>query len=309
MRGLRRLVHALTGRKAFVSDRARVHGLETASVHPTARFTVLDRPGQIVLGQAVHVGRNAELTAAGGGIIEIGDDTSLQEGVILFGHIKVGAHVLFGRQVFAASRGHNFRYQPAWLIRDQDLSALSQLPPAEMLARDQVVIEDDCWIGQGVVITPAVRLGRGAVIGANSVVTRDVPPYEVHGGAPARKIGTRLPFCPPARLDPALDMHIPYFYRGFRLSRAALAHSRARGVVDGQPGALLVLAAGAQLCLRGESSTGMRWSINGVPQPTIAAGPFCVTAPIMPAASAGLLGAYTTIELKDSGAVAGAEII
>ncbi len=57
----------------------------------------------------------------------------------------------------------------------------------------QTVIGADAWIGFGVFIKQGVRIGRGAIIGARAVVTKDVPPYEIWGGVPARKIGERFP--------------------------------------------------------------------------------------------------------------------
>lgn len=56
----------------------------------------------------------------------------------------------------------------------------------------ETVIEDDVWIGYGATILAGVRIGRGAIIAAGAVVTRDVPAYEIHGGIPARKIGLRF---------------------------------------------------------------------------------------------------------------------
>jgi acetyltransferase-like isoleucine patch superfamily enzyme len=52
-------------------------------------------------------------------------------------------------------------------------------------------IEDDVWIGSNSVILPGVRIGRGAVIGAGSVVTKDVPPHCIYAGNPARLIRHR----------------------------------------------------------------------------------------------------------------------
>ena len=65
----------------------------------------------------------------------------------------------------------------------------------EPLARKNSVTEIGCdvWIGDGAVILPGLHIGHGAVIGANAVVTRDVPPYAVVGGVPARIIKHRFP--------------------------------------------------------------------------------------------------------------------
>ena len=56
-----------------------------------------------------------------------------------------------------------------------------------------VVVEDDVWIGFGAVVLTGVRIGRGAIVAAGSVVTRDVDPYSIVGGNPAKKIAER--FC------------------------------------------------------------------------------------------------------------------
>ena len=54
--------------------------------------------------------------------------------------------------------------------------------------KGKIIIEKDAWIGTGSVILPGVRIGEGAVVGANSVVRKDVPPYTVVGGVPAKEI-------------------------------------------------------------------------------------------------------------------------
>lgn len=56
----------------------------------------------------------------------------------------------------------------------------------------QVTVGHDVWIGHGAVIMPGVAVGTGAVIGANAVVTKDVAPYEIVGGVPARRIRMRF---------------------------------------------------------------------------------------------------------------------
>lgn len=62
---------------------------------------------------------------------------------------------------------------------------------APSISRGPIVIEDDVWVGAHCTITDGVTIGRGAVVGANSVVTHDVAPYMVVAGVPARVIGHR----------------------------------------------------------------------------------------------------------------------
>jgi phosphonate metabolism protein (transferase hexapeptide repeat family) len=64
-----------------------------------------------------------------------------------------------------------------------------------------VVIGHDVWIGHGATITPGVRVGNGAAIGAGAVVTRDVAPYTVVGGVPARLLKPRFPAGVGDRMD------------------------------------------------------------------------------------------------------------
>ncbi len=55
-----------------------------------------------------------------------------------------------------------------------------------------IIIGDDVWIGYGAQIMSGVTIGRGAVVAAGAVVTKDIPPYEVWGGVPAKKIKERV---------------------------------------------------------------------------------------------------------------------
>lgn len=59
--------------------------------------------------------------------------------------------------------------------------------------RAPIIIEPDVWLGAGVVVLPGVRIGRGAIVGANSVVTRDVPPLHVVAGQPAKTVRVLTP--------------------------------------------------------------------------------------------------------------------
>lgn len=222
---------------------------------------------RISLGRGAYIGERALLVASNGGTITIGDDTSLQDDCMAGGDVQIGAHCLFGKYVFLSSTKHRFSDHPGWLIKDQD--RMAHATPGMTGLSKQIVIEDDCWIGQGVVINPGIEIGRGAVVGANSVVTRNAAPYEIHGGVPNRCIGHRLQFVPPKALWAGKDDDLPYFYRGFCLSRDDLAASRINGVVNARGTAWLVLAGAksGNIILNGQCTGSMQFdiSVNGVP--------------------------------------------
>ena len=54
--------------------------------------------------------------------------------------------------------------------------------------KGKIIIDNDAWLGTGSVIMPGVKIGEGAIVGANSLVRTDVPPFTVVGGVPAKKI-------------------------------------------------------------------------------------------------------------------------
>src|ERR1041384_3496982 len=66
-------------------------------------------------------------------------------------------------------------------------------PPPPPAPRPPIVVEPDVWLGAGVVVLPGVRIGRGAIVGANSVVTTDVPPLHVVARPPAKTIRVLTP--------------------------------------------------------------------------------------------------------------------
>src|SRR3546814_15247290 len=65
-----------------------------------------------------------------------------------------------------------------------------------------------------------VHIGRGAIVGANAVVTKDVGPYQVVAGQPVKRIKNRVSFYPQSQILAARRGHGPYLYRGFLQSRA-----------------------------------------------------------------------------------------
>jgi acetyltransferase-like isoleucine patch superfamily enzyme len=93
--------------------------------------------------------------------------------------IRIGAGCLVSQ--FCSLIGANHRIARGTKLQDSPCDD----------SRTGIVIGDDVWLGAGVAVMPAVSIGTGAVIGANSVVTADVPEFEIWAGAPARKIGER----------------------------------------------------------------------------------------------------------------------
>ena len=92
--------------------------------------------------------------------------------------------------------GNNVLTGPRVLITDNahgdSLFKLLDTAPIErfLYSKGKVVIEDNVWIAEGAMIMPGVRIGKGSIIAANSVVTKDIPPYSVAAGTPAKIIKT-----------------------------------------------------------------------------------------------------------------------
>jgi acetyltransferase-like isoleucine patch superfamily enzyme len=251
-----------------------IHGLNIGMMNETAQVAVLpeaeESRGFVSFGREIYIGKDVEITAIGPGSIRIGDHTSFQDRCQIFGDVRIGAHCLFARNILVQSTIHRFRENAAWLIHDQDRQFLADIGDRPERCGRTIWIEDDCWLGWGCTVMPGVYIGRGAVIGANSVVTRDVPPYQVHGGAPNTMLSHRLAFDPPQTISALDDCALPYFYRGFRHERSNLARSRALGGIELCGDAALVLAhADAPLVrIRGQApQTGepvrLRIRING----------------------------------------------
>jgi acetyltransferase-like isoleucine patch superfamily enzyme len=121
--------------------------------------SALDHPGVgLVIGSGTYIGPRCLLGAGGG--------------------ITIGARVTFGAGVHLLAENHAFR-DASRLIQDQGVT------------RAGITVEDDVWVGNQVIVLDGVRLGRGCVVGAGAVVTRDVPPLAIAVGNPARVVGQR----------------------------------------------------------------------------------------------------------------------
>lgn len=118
--------------------------------------------------------------------IEVGDDVSIGTGAILMAtesRIIIGHKVMFGPNVTIIGGNHNTATVGRFMYD------VKEKRPED----DQdVIVEDDVWVGSGAIILKGVRLGRGAIVAAGAVVNKEVLPYTIVGGVPAKIISTRF---------------------------------------------------------------------------------------------------------------------
>ncbi|STR45482.1 hypothetical protein [Iodobacter fluviatilis] len=111
----------------------------------------------------------------------IGNNVSINDDCHLacINKIKIGNSVLIASKVFISDHTHGAL----------DFSDIEIHPSLRKLySKGPIIIEDDVWICEGVVILPNVVIGKGSIIGANAVVTGNIPPYSIAVGSPARVI-------------------------------------------------------------------------------------------------------------------------
>ena len=148
-------------------------------IQPPIRLTGERR---IAVGKKVFIGAGSWLQvlerAEEGVALEIGDGTSIAGNCVFSAarSVRIGARVLIARGVYISDHSHAFE--------DTDRAVLDQ----GVTQVEPVEICDGVWLAENVVIGPGVRVGRGTVIGANSVVLEDVPDHCVAVGAPAKVI-------------------------------------------------------------------------------------------------------------------------
>jgi len=138
------------------------------------------KPEKIRIGANVYIGHYAILRGYDRSEMVIGDDTWIGQFCYInsAGGIKIGSKVGIGPcvKIMTSRHGEEGRDVPV-LLCDLEFAP--------------VTLEDETDIGIGAIILPGVTIGRGAIVGAGAVVTRDVEPYSIVAGVPARKIGDR----------------------------------------------------------------------------------------------------------------------
>jgi len=111
----------------------------------------------------------------GVGDVFIGDNTLIGMSNVIIGPITIGSNVIFAQNIVASGLNHEYSDVTQPIYKQKILVA-------------EITIEDDCWIAANSVITAGVTIGKHSVVAGGSVVTKNVPPYSVVAGNPAKVI-------------------------------------------------------------------------------------------------------------------------
>ena len=136
------------------------------------------RDGRFELGEHVTVFPGCWITVPGDATLKIGDGTFLNLGVMVaaYDRVEIGKHCMFANHCFITDADHNFT-DPTMAVFNQGYNV-----------KGKTTIGDNVWCGVNVAVMAGVSIGERCVIGANSVVTTDIPPFSIAAGAPARVI-------------------------------------------------------------------------------------------------------------------------
>lgn len=127
-------------------------------------------------GRKVNIEKGAVFSAK----VTLGDYSGIGINAKIYGTCHIGNYVMMGEDMTIIPRNH--------------CHARTDIPMMEQGFEEEkpVIIGDDVWIGDRVLILPGVHIGDGCIIAAGSVVTKDIPAYTVAGGVPAKKISERF---------------------------------------------------------------------------------------------------------------------
>lgn len=128
-------------------------------------------------GRNVNIEHGAFLASGKG--IEIGDNSGIGINCRIAGPLSIGNDVMMAPGVNIITQNHEI----------SDITIPMRLQTAE---KKKITICDDVWIGVNAIILPGITVGKGSVIAGGAVVTKDVEPYTIVGGNPARVIRSRI---------------------------------------------------------------------------------------------------------------------
>lgn len=148
-----------------------------------SKTAILKRKSAIIIGANVDIG-DYVIIKTGDEKVIIGENSQINPFTVIYSDsgVEIGKNVMIAPHCMIAGGNHEYR----------DLT--KPMRYAGSFTKGKIVIEDDVWIGANVVITDGVKIGRGAIVAAGAVVTKNVEPYDVVGGVPAKFIFNRQTF-------------------------------------------------------------------------------------------------------------------
>ena len=164
------------------------------------------------LRKASWLGSNVTLSVNN---ITLGKYSGIHAFGTVIGDVVIGDYVMIAKNVFISSGKHHYDKSPYLPIGMQDLLYEKENDSFS----SPVVIDDDVWIGVNCTIMSGITIGKGSIVGSNSVVTKDILPYTIVAGSPAKKIKERLFFNPPKSINASNKLDYPYFYSGFNIEK------------------------------------------------------------------------------------------
>lgn len=165
----------------------------------------IGKKAKIIFQDNVFIGKDVEMNS--NSEIYIGENTSIQSRANIFGDVRISSNCVIGPNLYVSSFSHEFFKFKSKLIIEQD-----KFPKKSK----KVTINEDCFIGINVFIKPGVTIGRGCIIGANTNVIKDLEPYSVVVGNPAKFLKKRIDLAKIDEIQNNNHLHFPYFYRGFK---------------------------------------------------------------------------------------------
>ena len=121
------------------------------------------------------------------GTISLGYATTLGYNNFLHGDITIGKYCQLGADVAIHSTNHPIKYMSTYINQNLFKGELKKLKEVK-----KVIIGNDVWIGHNALIVGGVVIGNGAIVASGSVVTKDVAPYAIVGGVPAKQLKKRF---------------------------------------------------------------------------------------------------------------------
>ena len=156
--------------------------------HARTALTVFGKKRFLTHGNGLHLGANVRLWAPDK--LQIGDNVYIGKDSLIECTATIGNHCLIANRVaFVGRHDHDFR-QIGIPVRFSIW--IGDLPSSAAIREQEVVVSDDVWIGYGAILLTGITVGRGAIVAAGSVVTKNVEPYTIVAGNPAKKVGLRF---------------------------------------------------------------------------------------------------------------------